>query len=59
MYTFLYFTFQDSGPRGLIEPRDFEDMCCINPIIGPPPHQALALHFELIDRNLDKTASLR
>lgn len=52
VYTFLYFPFENPSPRRLVKACYFKDMCCIDPIVGPPPHQTFAINFKLIDRNL-------
>lgn len=57
MNTFLHFSLQDSSSRGLVKPGDFKDMRRVDPIVGSSPHQALAFHFELVDRNLYEIGS--
>lgn len=55
MYAFLNFALKNPCSRRFIETCYFEDVCCVDPIIGPPPHQTFALDFELIDGYLGTT----
>lgn len=45
---------QDASSRRFIKSRSLEDMCCIYPVIGPPPHNTIAVDLELIDRDLSE-----
>lgn len=49
---FLHLTFEYTCSRWLVEPSYFENMCSIDPIISPPSHNAVAVEFKLVDRNL-------
>lgn len=49
MHAFLHFSFQDPRPRGLVKIGYFEDMCGIDPAVGPPAHDIVAVDIELVD----------
>lgn len=53
MDALLDLTLQNSSARRLVKPRDFKDMCSIDPVIGPPAHHIFPVYFELIYRYLN------
>ena len=59
---FLNLALENSSPGRLVKARSLEDMCRINPVILPPPHnmflQVLA-KLELVYRYLGRSQSIR
>lgn len=52
MDTLLHFSFQNSCPGRFIEAGDFENMCGIDPVVGPTSHDVVGADFELVDGHL-------
>lgn len=52
MCSLLYFTFQNPRPSGLVEVCDFQDMCCIDPVIRAPAHDMVTSNVVLVYWNL-------
>ena len=52
MYTLLYLSLQDPGSLWLVVIGNFEDVCCIDPIVLTASHYMAASDTELKDGDL-------
>ena len=57
MYAFLHLSFKDSCSRGLIEFRDLQDVCRIDPVVGASAHDMVPCTAEFVDRDLARIVS--
>jgi len=52
MCSFLDFSLEDACAGWLVEIGDFENVCCVDPVVGAAAHDMVALDVELVDGNI-------
>jgi hypothetical protein len=48
----LDFPLEDACAGGLVEVGDFENVCCVDPVVGAAAHDMVALDVELVDGHI-------
>ena len=48
MHSLLDLALQNPCPRGLVKVCDFQDVRCVDPVVGPPSHDMIAFHIVLV-----------
>lgn len=49
MFSLLNVSFQNSSPLRLVETDNLQDVSCVDPAIGPPPHYGDSLDDTFVD----------
>lgn len=52
MSSFLDFSFKNTCAGGLVEVGDFQDVGCVDPVVGATAHDMVALDIEFIDGHI-------
>jgi hypothetical protein len=52
MYPLLHLSFKNASPGWLVVLGDFENVCSVDPIVGSPPHDMIAIAIVFIHRHL-------
>jgi hypothetical protein len=58
VHALLHFALEDAGPGGLIVVGYLEDMGSVDPVVGAPSHNMVAVDIAFVDRDLRCVSSL-